>query len=294
MRVGGESVTRSDLAVQMAMIAPEHAVPDPPHYKKCVARLQAGALESIPGLLERECRAQYSELQQHALASLITDRWLAGAAHELDVALPGGSLSAQGGAAEARLRRALQRREGPTTQAQLAASYAQNIRLYERPERRYIEIAEHIPSEPLARRILGEAIAQHGIAHLRGGQNFIMLPENFAKERTADVVPWKRAILKAIFSAKPHTLFGPLPLNEQWCFFEVTRVTPRAVKPLAQVRAAVQQRLLAERRRHTLTAFIAAWRRKWTARTDCRPGYVVQKCRQYKGPKVAEAPDSFS
>lgn len=31
--------------------------------------------------------------------------------------------------------------------------------------------------------------------------------------------------------------------------------------------------------------FVTAWRAKWRARTDCRTGYVVQKCRQFKPSK---------
>jgi hypothetical protein len=35
-------------------------------------------------------------------------------------------------------------------------------------------------------------------------------------------------------------------------------------------------------------AFIAAYRQRWRARTDCRPGYVVAECRN--GPPLPEAP----
>jgi hypothetical protein len=37
-------------------------------------------------------------------------------------------------------------------------------------------------------------------------------------------------------------------------------------------------------------AFVKAFRKKWTAKTECRAGYVVEDCRQYKAPKPAPAP----
>jgi hypothetical protein len=37
-------------------------------------------------------------------------------------------------------------------------------------------------------------------------------------------------------------------------------------------------------------AFVKAFRKKWTAKTECRAGYVVEDCRQYKVPKPAPAP----
>jgi hypothetical protein len=37
-------------------------------------------------------------------------------------------------------------------------------------------------------------------------------------------------------------------------------------------------------------AFVKAFRKKWTAKTECRSGYVVEDCKQYKAPKAAPAP----
>lgn len=41
-----------------------------------------------------------------------------------------------------------------------------------------------------------------------------------------------------------------------------------------------------------LAAFVKAFRSKWTAKTECRAGYVVEDCRKYKPPKAKplEAP----
>ena len=36
-------------------------------------------------------------------------------------------------------------------------------------------------------------------------------------------------------------------------------------------------------------AFVKAFRDRWTARTECRAGYVVEDCKQYKAPKAKPA-----
>ncbi len=37
-------------------------------------------------------------------------------------------------------------------------------------------------------------------------------------------------------------------------------------------------------------AFVKAFRKKWAAKTECRAGYVVADCKQYKAPKPATTP----
>jgi hypothetical protein len=37
-------------------------------------------------------------------------------------------------------------------------------------------------------------------------------------------------------------------------------------------------------------AFVKVFRKKWIAKTECRAGYIVKDCKQYKAPKAAPAP----
>ncbi len=41
-----------------------------------------------------------------------------------------------------------------------------------------------------------------------------------------------------------------------------------------------------QQQEEALIKFSEEFARRWTARTSCRPGYVVSECRQYKGPKT--------
>jgi foldase protein PrsA len=287
IRVGTADVTAGTVAHWMSAFAPGHFVPNPPKYGKCVARLRALQSESIPEALEEECREQYQALRQRALGFVISSEWLIGEARERGLAVPGGELDEQTRAAESAIRRQLQSREAKITQAQAFAYYEQNIAQFGRPERRYIDIVERLPTKAAAQRALADVVHRRDIA--RSSYH-----EVFDETNPATVEPSKRVILREIFAAKPHTIVGPVPLNEKWCFFEVTRTIARDVKPFSQVQGTIERELAAERLQRDLVPFIAAWRKKWVARTECKPGYVVQKCSEYRGQKTPEVPGSFS
>lgn len=287
VRVGPSKITEATFTHWMSVMAPEHIVPDAPRYKKCIARIEAQAPQSIASALEEECRQQYQTLRQRVLGFLISAQWLIGEAAERDLKVPAAKLGAQAELASARIRQALKSAEPPITEAQSVAYYRRNLERFGRSERRYIDIVERLPNEAAARRALGNVVR-------RGNLSKIAIHEVFDKSSIAEAVPAKKAILKAIFAAKPLSLIGPLPLNELWCFFQVTRVIPGVVKPLVQVHETVERQLAGEQQRRTLTRFIGAWRKKWIARTNCSPGYVVQKCRQYRGAKAPEDPVAFN
>jgi PPIC-type PPIASE domain len=287
VRVAGKEITRTTLAQQMAVIAPEHIVPDPPHFKQCIAHLEMRVPGSIASVLKQECRQQYLKLKGKALRSLISSRWLIGEATQRGLSVSDGTLARRTQVTESKLRQALMSGEPKITQGEVAAYYRQNLQRFERRERRYLDIVEHLPSKAIASAALREVVR-------RADMSKIAIPESFDKMKEAETVPWKRAILKAIFAARPHTLVGPLPLNEEWCFFEVTRVTPRVVKRLARVQGTIEHQIVGEQRRRTLARVVSSWRKKWIAQTDCSPGYVVQKCRQYRGPRTPEDPLAFN
>jgi hypothetical protein len=307
IRVGDSTITKATVDHWMSVMAPEHLVPDPPHYTACVAHQAAFSPESIAAGLEQDCRQQYKALKQRALALLISSQWLIDEAtarglkasvREVDkqpaahVASSGasdtdGKLTTGAQLAAAGIRRALTESEAKVSPAEVVAYYGRNIQQFERPERRFLELFQPLPSAAAARKAMREVA--------RGGsRSKLAFRESLYRSNIADLVPWKRGIERAIFAAKPNVLVGPLRLRSAWGFFEVTRVISRVVKPLARVKGTIERQLAGERQRRTLARFISAWRTKWIARTDCSPGYVVQKCRQYRGTKAPEDPLVFN
>ena len=95
----------------------------------------------------------------------------------------------------------------------------------------------------------------------------------------------------AIFAAKPNVLSGPVGISLGYYVFEVKRTLPPHQKTLAQVQATIRQELPKILYKQVLVEFIKGWRQRWTARTDCRAGYVVTHCRQYRPPIGVRPPN---
>ena len=67
--------------------------------------------------------------------------------------------------------------------------------------------------------------------------------------------------------------------------FEVKRSTPGSQQSLAQAQSSVKSQLTATQQQQALSKFVKNFKKKWTAKTDCRKGYVINDCKQYKAPK---------
>jgi hypothetical protein len=308
VRVSARTITRPMLYDRMSLIAPEHVVPDSPRYKRCVAHAESLLPGSIRAQLAEECSERYRELKHRALDVLISAVWLINEAsqrkikiseREVDAKLKQSARAAAGARladlrltteaqlASSRLRSALAQRERHVTQVQIQRYYAQNIRRYERPERRFFDIVEHLPDRHAAEAVLKAA-------KRRGRLTQKVIREHLDKPDLAEVIAPKRAIARAIFKAKPHALTGPVLLYGLYAVFEVTQIRPGTRKPLQAVAGSIESELAARQQRRALVAFIAAWRARWRERTDCSPGYLLQKCRQYRGPRTFEDPSTFS
>jgi foldase protein PrsA len=99
----------------------------------------------------------------------------------------------------------------------------------------------------------------------------------------------EREFEEVIFAAKPHVLTGPAKLQFYY-LFEVLDGRPAHQQTLAEAEGQIRRQLAP---RQALATLLPSFEAKWIARTDCRPGYVVQGCRQYRGPKAAEEPLMF-
>jgi hypothetical protein len=321
-RVGGVAITTATLAHRMAIVAPEHVVPDPPRYTACIARLRSITPHGLTAGLARECRDEYAALKREALDHLISSQWLIGeasgeglgvsdqaVAHRLQqkkASFANGSAEDQESLtvtartpadlefetrtelAKERIRQALAQHEPKVTRAQTVAYYRRNISRYRTWEQRRFYIVENLESAASARRLTSEFAC--GEKHIAA----MSLRESLDRRNLAGYTGEKRRIADAIFAAKPHVVAEPVELNHYYFLFEVTRVTPAYVKPLAQVRAAIARQLADEAQKRRLVRFVTAWRTRWIAKTDCSPGYVIQKCAQYNGHRVPEDPHGLN
>jgi hypothetical protein len=193
-------------------------------------------------------------------------RTLADAELEIEVELAGQAL-----------RRIALAHAGTVSDAAAASAYRAEAARYRTPERRSVELVEHLPSAALARRLA---------PRLGTGARFARRAYHESWERPAqlDSSSEKGRLLRAIFTASPGTLVGPMRLNRAWTLFVVRRVAPAGERPLSAVRASIGARLEKAQRAQALRRFSEAMRERWRALTSCRPGYVVPQCSQYIRP----------
>jgi hypothetical protein len=265
------------------------------------------------------------QLREQALAFLISSQWLLGEAAEQRIELSGREVRRQleqkrrasfpGGAAElheflkatgqddsnitfeakaelasAKIQQMLASRQPAITQEQVASYYARHRQRYLIPERRMLYVST-LKSTAYAQALRRDiATGKKRFADVSKHELIELPPVAYSTSGGEDAV-----LDRAVHFARPRVLIGPVRVHGiDYCMFEVKRITPARQQTLTQVQSSIMHQLTAEQQRRTLAAFIRAWRPRWTARTDCSPGYVVQKCRQYNGPRTPEDPVAFN
>jgi hypothetical protein len=292
VRVGRRTITASELQVWMGWRAPGHVVPDAPSFAACAKRNMSLGELPVGESLRAECRAQYSALKKSALEDLIASTWLIGESRRISVTgtfnQAGGStgqvpvalqlLIAEREQAKSRLEARLRKLEPPITKTEIRRYYDRELRSqFERPERRYFQVIEHLPTKDEAVRFLGQ-IKNGDLSNADLTSRWIY--EMYERVPQSNISEWHRAIYRAIFEAPESTYVGPVRFKGLYALFRVRRIVPRRVRPLSGVRRSIEARLAEQQHSRALSRFVSRWRSDWTPRTACAPGYVVPGCRE--------------
>jgi foldase protein PrsA len=309
VKVKNASITTATIARWMRALAPEHVMPEPPRYRACIAHQE----EIVPGAqgeaLRAECVSRYRELRRRTVSFMISRAWLLDEGREEGIGpsraevaervasttFPTGvtgadrQLAAEATLVEARLRGNAAALGRSVAKKDVSAFYGRHINEYERPEKRYINIVERLPTRARAELYMREVKS----GHRRLSMWNTYYHEAFDTRSIAEAPQKRKSVFKSIFSALPHLLVGPEVLNE-YSVFEVTRIVPRHVTPLSKVASGIRRRLESAGENRALARFVKAWARKWRGKTDCRPGYVVPQCLQYHGFASAEEDAGFT
>ena len=252
--------------------------------------------------------------RQRALAFLISSSWLIGEAARLGLSIPAEAVErgsterkAAGGTAEsaeelqatgqttadvklevrdeltlAAIRRRLAKQVATVSDAEIARFYSGHQRMFIAPERRYVDLIESLRSRSAAVAL---------VSQIGGGQRFAKKAFHEIRSR-AELGKWripdKEAILRAIFASRPGVVSQPMPLSGSWALFVLRKAVPPRLQSLSEVRGEITKRLVAYRRSRILSRFNREYKARWTAKTSCSPGYVVQGCVQYAGPNMPE------
>jgi foldase protein PrsA len=172
--------------------------------------------------------------------------------------------------------------------SEIKSYYTKHIREFDIPEERYFDIVEFPKTLSQARKFMREVAAGRSVTEAAS------LHESYRRKPFSDYAGEKRIIYEAIFKAHLHVLSKPIPEYRHYWLFEINRIVPPHVQSLASETASIEHKLAGGRRRRSLARFVAQWRKKWLARTECQPGFVVQKCKEFKGDRRGEDTLAFN
>lgn len=195
----------------------------------------------------------------------------------------------------------IKEKERTITPAIAAAYYAAHPQQFTVPEGRDVRIL----------RTTSQASAINAVKELQAGRSFAELAKQLSQigqpigaeeGEVKDLLPGifeEKSLNDPIFAAQLNHLYGPLQItaahktiapetNSGFFIYEVKRMIPAKLTPLSQVEAKIAASLTEAQKNSTLSGFIAAFRAKWTARTDCQAAFVVRNCKQFKGAHPGE------
>ena len=191
-------------------------------------------------------------------------------------------LQARAQVAAAKLRQAVLASVGAPTSAQVTTYYAEHEQQFHSPGRREARFSNR-KTKAAAMQLKHEVEAGERGLTSRQQQK---VGELFTTAR----VPPTNAYEAAIDSARPHKIAGPFKLGADYFLYQVVRVYPPRQRSLAEVSVTIRRKLLDEGEANALAELDRSLRTTWTARTDCKHDYVIQKCRQYTGAVATEDP----
>lgn len=273
--------------------------------------------------LKSECEQQYTSFKNSALSFLIQSEWIIGQADEMKISASNkevekafNKLKKQQFPKESEYEKFL-KSSGFTTsdlllrvkvQSVLSPKIEQKIskeakkKITKAEAEKYYAGHKSLYGQPERRNLLvvltkTEAQAKSAKQEIESGKSFATV----AKAHSIDPVSKakggelpgvekgqeQKALSEAVFGAKLNTLSGPVKTPFGYYVFEVKKVLPANQQAFSKVESSIETQLGAERQQKKLASFVKEFKKRWTARTECRPEYTVELCKGYKAPKPA-------
>lgn len=301
-------------------------VPEPPHYTACIASAKAAAKpakgQSPPteAQLKSQCEQEYKSLQQEVLGFLISSEWVLGEASSLGVKVSDTEVKKQfekiknqqfPKAAEfekflktsgqtvsdlllrvklnllsSKIQQKVVKEKSKVTPAAIQKYYKENPKRFETPERRNLLII-------LTKT---EAAAKKAKQEVESGKSFESVAKRVSIDPTSKSTGGKlpgvvkgqeeKALDTAVFSASKNVLTGPIKTPFGYYIFEVSGISPGSQQTLKQAEPSIRSQLTATQQQGALSKFVKEFKKKWTAKTECRSGYMVADCKGFKAPKT--------
>lgn len=295
------------------------------HLEATAPKPAKGQAKPTAATLKAQCEQQYTALKQQVLGFLISSNWVLGEASDQGVKVSDEEVKKQFNQIKRqqfpkeadfqkflansgqtisdlllrvkldmlsqKIQQKITKKAGKKpTQKEITAYYEQHKSQFGQPERRNLMI------------ILTKTQAQAEKAkqEVQSSKNFASVAKKVSidpvSKASGGSLPGvvkgqeEKALDEAVFAAKLGVLSGPVKTPFGYYVFEVKKTLPASQQTLSQVQSTIQQQLTAQSQQKALSEFVKNFRKKWTERTECRAGYVVQDCKSYKAPKTPSFP----
>jgi len=302
-------------------------VPDPPDYKACIAHLEAttpktkGSKTPSKTLLKKECEQQYKSLQQEVLSFLISSSWVLGEAQALGVKVSDAEVKKQFekikneefpkteefkkflassgqtvsdlllrvklNMLSTKIQQKISKEKKTVSAAEVEKYYKEHKSQYGTPEKRDLRVI-------LTK---NEAEAKQAKSEIESGKSFAEVAKSKSIDPTSknnggelpEVSKGQeaKALDEAAFSAKKGVLTGPVKTPFGYYVVEVKSIKPGSEEAFSKAKSTIKEQLQAQGQQKNLSTFVKKFRETWKSKTECREGYVVEDCQEYKKPKTS-------
>jgi foldase protein PrsA len=291
------------------------------HLEATAPKPAKGQSKPTSAQLKSECEQQYKSLQQEVLGFLISSQWVIGEASHLGVNVSDAEVKKEfekiknqqfPKAAEfekflatsgqtvsdlllrvklnmlsSKIQKKIASGKGTPSKAEIEKYYKENQSRFGTPEKRNVSI------------ILTKTEAQANEAkkEIESGKSFASVAKSKSIDPTSKAAGGElkgvvkgqeeAALNTAIFSAPLNKLSGPVKTPFGYYIYEVKSSTPGTQQTLKQSEASIKQQLTATTQQAALSKFVKEFKKTWMGKTECRSGYVVADCKEYKAPKTS-------
>jgi foldase protein PrsA len=274
--------------------------------------------------LKSQCQQEYNSLRSQVVSLLVSYRWIEGEAKQRHISVSNAQVQKsfqaqkkqnfpkpadyqkflkQYGQTEAdiltrvrldllstKIRDQVVKGKGTVSNAQVQAFYTKNKARFSTPETRDLQI---VLTKTQAKAAQARKAIASGTAWAKVAKRFSIDQASKAKGGTLAGQAkgsLEKALDTAVFSAPKGKLEGPVKTQFGWYVFRVVKVHPGSTQPLASAQATIRQTLVSQNQQTALNRFVASFRNRWRAKTDCRKGYITSDCKN--GPKPTPVPSA--
>jgi foldase protein PrsA len=290
------------------------------HLKATTAKPTKGQKEPSEAELKKQCEQQYKSLLQEVLGFLTSSAWVLAEAKSLGVKVSDKQVEQQFthikhqqfpkpaefekflqtsgqtvsdllmrvklNMLSQKIQQKIIKKKPEISEAQAQKYFNENKSRYEVPEKRTIEII-------LTK---GEAEAKKAKQEIESGQSFSSVAKKTSIDPTSkskggqvgEVIKGQseKNLDAALFAAKTGKLGGPIKTPFGYYLYDVLSTKAGTIQPFSKIAPSIKQTLAAQQQQQALSKFIKNFKKKWVSKTDCRAGFVVPNCKQYKAPKT--------